>query len=345
MYYFKWFKYLLFLILFLLFISSTFFAFDSENRRKIIHRVLVLHDFYRIQSLTYGLQIRDFSLLSKKLNNYINFSKKFSNGRTYMLPGIYEATELVVSRAINQEDYNEIENILKELLKFDDRVYNFHVWYAIAISDDDYKQALKHLDMAIKISPSQNEAYRQALIIAQKLNDKNLANSYCIQYNDSFLGGNVESKFPTLFNSYNNYKFSIKVNNFEVEEESTFINSNIIINKLKSYEFILKDKKDLNGLNLYFAPINSLILEIEKIEYFSNSIKKEIVYKDLIITSNNAYFFEDSLKSQKNILMNKMKEDVIKIRHENLVNIDKLKIIMKIKKAQITNDNFCKIYK
>ena len=344
MYYLKKFKYLLFFFLFLLFISITFFAFDNENRRKIIHRVLVLHDFYRIQSLTYGLQIRDFDLLSKKLNDYINFSKKFSDGRTYMLPGIYDATELVVSRAVNQEEYNKIEKFLKELLEFDDRVYNFHVWYAIAISDDDREQALKHLDIAIKISPSQNEAYRQALIIAQQINDRNLANSYCIKYNESFLGGSVESKFPTLFNSYNNYKFSIKINKLKTEEESTFIHSNIIIDKLKAYEFILEDKEDLNGLNLYFAPISGLILQIDKIEYFSNSVKKDIFYKDLTIISENSYFFEDSSKSQ-NILMSKMEEDVLKIRHQNLVNIEKLKIIMKFKKAQITNDTFCKIYK
>lgn len=272
MYQFKTIKFLIFFILFLLFTSITFFALDSESRRKIIHRVLVLHDFYRIQSLTYGLQVRDFDILSKRLINYINFSKKFSEGRTYMLPGIYKATELVVSRAVNQEDYNKIEKILKELLKLDNRVYNFHVWYAIAISDNDYEKALRHLDIAIKISPSESEAYRQALIILQKIEDKNLANYYCIKYNNAYLGGNTSSELPTLFNSFNNHKFSIKVNN--TETESNFINSNLIIDKNKSYEFILNNKQNLNGLNLYFAPINSLILKLERIEYFSEGKKK-----------------------------------------------------------------------
>ncbi len=344
MYYLKKFKYLLFFILFILFISVTFFAFDNENRRKIIHRILVLHDFYRIQSLTYGLQTRDFDLLSNKLDNYVNFSKKFSSGRTYMLPGIYEATELVISRAVSQDDYNKIEKILKELLVFDDRVYNFHVWYAIAISDDDYKLALKHLDIAIKISPSESEAYRQALVISQRINDENLADSYCIKYNESFLGGNVSLKFPTLFNSYNNYKFSVKVSNLELELENNFINSNIVIDKEKSYEFILNDKQDINGLNIYFAPVNNLILEIERIEYYSNGKKEDIEYKDLTITSDNSVFFENSLNSQK-ILINRMKEDTIRIRHQNLENIEKIKIMMKVKKAQITNSAFCKIYR
>ena len=344
MYFFKKIKYLLLFILFLIFSLITFLALDNENRRKIIHRVLVLHDFYRIQSLTHGLQVRDFDLLSKKLDNYINASKKFSKGRTYMLPGIYEATEMVVSRAINQEDYNKIQDILEELLKFDDRIYNFHIWYAIAVSDDDYKKALEHLDIAIKISPAESAAYREALKISQRINDNTLANFYCTEYNKSFLGGNVPLKFGTLFNSYNNYKFSIKINNINSKQKNYFINSNLIINEKKGYEFILENKANLNGLNIYFAPINSLILKIEKIEYFSNGEKNYINFKDLKVTSNNSYFFEDSNKFQ-NILINKMKEDILIIRHQNLKNIDKLKIFMEVKKAQITNNTLCKIYK
>ena len=104
-------------------------ASDHENRRSIISRILVLHDFYRIKTLNYGLQVRDFTLLSEKLSNYM-FSKSFSNGRTYMFPGIYEAAELVVSRAVTQDDYNKIENVLEQLLEFDDRIYKLHVWYA-----------------------------------------------------------------------------------------------------------------------------------------------------------------------------------------------------------------------
>ena len=79
MFFFKKIKYLAILIFFLLFLFLTFLALSSENRRSVISKVLVLHDFYRIKTLTYGLQIRDFSLLSKKLDRYIEFSKKFYN--------------------------------------------------------------------------------------------------------------------------------------------------------------------------------------------------------------------------------------------------------------------------
>ena len=85
-----------------------------------------------------------------------------------MFPGIYEATELAVARALTQSDYNKLENIFEKLLEFDDRIYKLHVWYAGAVSDEDIEKAFKHIDTAIEISPSQDNAYRLALLLAQK---------------------------------------------------------------------------------------------------------------------------------------------------------------------------------
>mgnify|MGYP000899845775 CR=1 FL=1 len=58
--------------------------------------------------------------MTKELNKLHNvLSKKISKNKNYMLPGIYEATELIVSRAITQDDYNKIEEALKNLVDFD----------------------------------------------------------------------------------------------------------------------------------------------------------------------------------------------------------------------------------
>ena len=336
-------KYLLVLTFFLIFIILTFITVDSGNRRSIISKTLVLHDFYRIKSLTHGLQIRDFSLLSKKLEKYINFSKKFSQGKTYMFPGIYEATELVVSRAITQDDYNKIENVLKQLLEFDNRIYKLHVWYARALSDDDYKKALDHIDIAIKISPSETDAYREALYIAQNTKNFDLANSYCQKYKNSFLGGNKPLHFATLFDSFNNQKFSVSVNKIK-NHNLHLINSNFILNKNKIYEFIFEEPTDLNGIDLYFAPINNLILKINKIDYISNGVVDSIDLDYLTITSNHSFILENDNNSF-NVLLAQIKEELLRIRHKNVENVEKLNLSMEIIKSNLTNNNLCKINK
>ena len=342
MLFFKKIRYLLLAIFFLIFSVVSYIAIDDNSRRSIFSKVLVLHDIYRIRSLTYGLQIRDFSLLSQKLNDYINFSSKFSEGKTYMFPGIYEATELVMSRAITQDDYNKIENVLEKLLSFDDRIYKLHVWYARAKSDDNYEAALKHIDLAIEISPADEDAYRVALDIAQNKKNFILANTYCQKYQQEFLGGSKPLHFPTIFDSFNNNRFSININNIN-NNDFNLINSNFILNKKKTYEFILNGPKDINGINIYFAPINNLNLKFYDIEYFSDGKIFSIKPQDLIVTSNHSYIFQEKNENFQ-VLLSKMKEELLSVRHKNLKNIEKINISFILTKMSLVNSGLCKIF-
>tara|TARA_B100001250_G_C19694008_1_gene741664 strand:- start:8 stop:1033 length:1026 start_codon:yes stop_codon:yes gene_type:complete len=327
-------------IIFIFFGIIAFFAVDNNLRRSVISKVLVVHDFYRLKSLTRGLQTRDFSLLSKKLENYIEVSKKLSKGKTYMFPGIYEATSLVMSRAITQDDYNKIENILNYLIELDDRIYKLHVWYARAVSDTDYKVALNHLNKAIKISPSENEAYREALIIAQRLENNDLATQYCRQYRDSFLGGHKPLHFPTLFDSYNIQNFFLKVNSINKKKHINFIKSNISLNNEKSYEFIFSSPTNLNGFNLYFTPLAGLEIKIIQIKHYSENQEYLIFPKDLTITTNKSFILDSEDNSLK-ILLNQMQEEVLRLRHKDFNQIEKTHITMSIKKMNLTNSKLC----
>ena len=51
-------------------------------------------------------------MFQKKLNNYIDISKKLSSEKSYMIPGIYNAIELAASNALDQEDFNYLEKPL-----------------------------------------------------------------------------------------------------------------------------------------------------------------------------------------------------------------------------------------
>ena len=341
-------KILLTSLILIFFALIFFFTLNSEFRRSFFTQVLVIHDFYRQKTMIQGLQARDFEILSKKLNNYINASKKISKNKNYMLPGIYEATELVVSRAITQDDYNKIEEALKNLVDFDNRIYKPHVWYARALSDNDYNLALEHLKLAIEISPSENEAYREILRIAQSLNDKDMANKYCKIYQNSFSGGEKPLHFATLFNSYNNNKFSIKtIYNLKKETssgildltENDYLNSQILQNKKKLYEFIPTQIKDLNGINLYFSSLSGLKINIESIIYYSDNENFEFKPKDLTVTSNHSFI--DQINEELTIYITQKTDEVIRVRHQEMKKVDKINIFMKIEKMNIASDNLC----
>jgi len=334
----KYFLVFLFLLIlsFLIFLSTNY-----ELRRSIFSRALVLHDFYRIKKLTIGLQNRDFNLISERLQDYIDFSKTISKGKNYMFEGIYKATELAVSRAVEQEDYNSLQNIFKQLIEIDNRVYKHHVWYARALSDDNVDKALKHLNKAIKISPSESDAYREIIRIGQDLNDIELTSKYCKIYNNALSGGRAPGDYPALFNNYNNDKFAIKLFSKNKNKFTDYLSSTTLLNKINNYEFLLsKILPEISGLDLYFSPVESLKLEFSKIYYYDDNKVYEVDYKDLTITSQNSYIEEN----QKNIsvFLIPQKDGIIRIKHKNFKNIKKIKILMNIKKMSLASNSLCK---
>ena len=155
-----------------------------------------------------------------------------------MIPGIYNAIELVASKALDQEDFNFLEKPLIELLKMEPNLYKPNVWLARALSDDSYEKSLTLLEKAISISPSEDDAYREILRISQITKKNNLIDKYCNDFFISQLGGTQhDPHFSTLFGSSNIKKFAIKFKS-KIKDKNFYLNSGIQLAKFLSYEFI-----------------------------------------------------------------------------------------------------------
>ena len=332
------------LFIFLSLLILSFFIFLSVNfelRRSIFSRILVLHDFYRIKKLTIGLQDRDFKLIAVRLQDYINFSKFISDGKNYMFQGIYDATDLAVSRAIEQEDFNNLENIFKQLIDLDNRVYKPHVWYARALSDNNIEEALKHLDIAIEISPSESEAYREIIKIGQSLDDRTMTSKYCEIYNKALSGGSQQPHYSPLFDSFNNDKFAIKLISRNNKKSTNYLSATTLLNEINIYEFLLSTKLlEIDQLNLYFSSAEALKIKFKKINYYDDNKVNEIDYKDLTVTSQNSYIEES--EDGVSVFLIPKKDEIIRISHRTSHKIKKLQIIMSIEKMNIASKSLCK---
>ena len=329
----------LFVLVFLFFSFFVTISLNSELRRSFFSKFIAAHDFYRIKKINLGLENRDFVLLSKRLQEYIDFSKLVSDDKNYMFLGIYRATDLAVSRAIEQDDYNNLESIFKQLIKLDNRVYKPHVWYARALSDSDIIEALKHLDIAIEISPSESEAYREIIRIGQNLNDLEMTSKYCKIYKQALSGGNTR-KYSTLFNSFNNDKFAIKLFSKNEINYTDYLNATTLLNENNSYEFLpSKELTEIEGLNLYFSVAEALKLKFKKIYYYDDNKTHEISHKDITITSQNSYIEEND--ENISIFLTPKKDEIIRIKHSHMKKIKKIKIEMSIEKMNLAGKSLC----
>ena len=287
------------------------------------------------------MQDRDFKLIAERLQDYIDFSKLISDGKNYMFHGIYDATDLAVSRAIEQEDFNNLENIFEQLIDLDNRVYKPHVWYARALSDNNIEEALKHLDIAIEISPSESEAYREIIKIGQSQNDRTMTSKYCEIYDKALSGGSQQSHYPPLFDSFNNDKFAIKLISRNNKKSTNYLSATTLLNEINIYEFLLSTELlEIDQLNLYFSSAEALKIKFKKINYYDDNKVNELDYKDLTVTSQNSYIEES--EDGVSVFLIPKKDEIIRISHRTSHKIKKLQIIMSIEKMNIASKSLCK---
>jgi hypothetical protein len=340
-------KFFLYIFIFFLIILISYFTFDFDLRRKILTYTFVTHDYYQIKRLTSDLQSRNFKNISSKIENYINISKKFSVEKSYMLPGIYEALELAVSRTVEQEDYNYLEKSLSELVNMDQKLYKPKVWLARALSDNDFDKSIYLLEKAISLSPTQEDAYREIIRISYIYNNFNLAKKYCELYQVSQIGGNQDNNFGSLFGSYNLKKFALKFIN-ENSDNYYYYNSGVQLGKFYDYEFIPKVPLNLNGLNLYFSFLPGIEIQIKDIIIFSNNQQMKITPKEIMFSSKSSYLYNDkeaisfySLKEAEDIVRLDFIDSNFALKSKTFKSVDKLIISLKFKKMMLTNKVIC----
>ena len=215
---------------------------------------------------------RDFDSASERILKYIKFSQKFAEGINDMLPGIIESTDLITSKAYTQDEFNKMQSVYVRIDEITDDVYKNHIWLARALSDDDIEKSKKHLNKALELSKSSEEAYREIIrIFSENKEIISLMKSYCYSYFNEFGGGNVgrlaTSQTDNPFFYGDNSNFAISRNGNIKKLYSRLINN---LNVYSNYEFLFEDAGDFKKFYILknFSPGSKA--SIKNIVIFNN---------------------------------------------------------------------------
>ena len=171
----KIYKYFFYSFLLLIFLSITVLTFNSDLRRFFLHYALNSYKVYMIVSVQSDLKqdVPDLNSAKKKILGFIKTSKKVANGKSKLLIGIYDSTNLVQSRIINSQDFGKLEEVFRELVKMDPLLFKAKVWYAKSlIANQKNSEAITQLNDALKLNPLDVETYK--ILIKLASNENNL---------------------------------------------------------------------------------------------------------------------------------------------------------------------------
>ena len=332
---------ILFIILLLFIAISSYFALNYNFRRATFFRVVAFINLYEFYSIRQDVIQNNIKKAAKKINNYINFSQKISKGKNAMWQGIYDVTYLASSKAKKQNDFNQLEEVYLKLIDIDPNIYMVRVWLAKALSDNDYKKSLEHLHEAIKLSPANEEAYREMIRIYLKVNnDEKLIYNYCTKYSSTQLGGNLPRNYINFFGGNNLSKFSISLNLFE-NNLISYSKSITKIDSYEEYEISLINPSDVQNINIHVSFLPGVQISVKNILLRSKNKLVELSPADINFFSKSSYLIKDP--DDEFVIIKGDAGDDIMTFHNNkkIKSVDKIIFNMKISRLSLTNQSIC----
>ena len=339
----KIYKYFFYLILLIIFLSITAITFNSDLRRFFLHSAINSYKVYMVVSIQSDLKrdIPDLVSAKKKILRFINFSKKIANGKSKLLIGIYDATNLVQSKIINENDYAKLEEVFYEIVNMDPLLFSARVWYAKSLIANQKKgEAIKQLNQALKLNPLDAEAYRILINLTPSQDKKKFAQSYCNKYLQTAFGGQEKRYKSMTFTGFNINKFGVQFNptvkNLNENKNEIYTFSGINLGETSQYEIIPSSALDLESLNLLFSFVPGTSIEIKNVQLFSNDKKYTINYDDIFVTARNSFFLNSGTSNY--IIFTKNDDEILNLRfNKAFQDIDKILLEMKVKRLDIAN--------
>ena len=151
------------IIISIIFLFITYFTFDSSLRRYAYTKSIGAYKLYQTHVISGHIYYRDFTRASERILKYIEFTQKISKGKNSMLQHIVDITELATSKILTQDEFNDMESVYIKINEITNDIYKNHVWLARSLSDDNPSQSIKHLNIALRLSKSSEETYREII--------------------------------------------------------------------------------------------------------------------------------------------------------------------------------------
>ncbi len=332
-----------FSILFLIILALlTYITLNPEPRRFIYSKLIggyKLYNYHVVGGHTFN---RDFKSASNKIIDYIEFSQKFADGKNIFIQGIIDTTSLITSKAYTQEDFNILQNVYVKIDEISDDIYLNHIWLARSLSDENLEESIKHLNKALNLSNSSEDAYREIIrLFSQNKEVDILLKKYCKTYFNEF-GGSTQGRIATaqddnkIFYGTNSI-FAISKN----ENYSKLYSKQVSeLNDYQKYDFIFEEPENLSQFNLFKNFFSGTQISIRKVVLYNDQMNY-IKLNEEIIHSVSSYIIENS--NEEIVFLNVDNDnDVIKFNFKKIYNdINKISFEMKLEKLHLTNNSVC----
>jgi len=244
-------------------------------------------------SLRQLVRNRDFDGAATSIEKHVSFSKLLSDDRSQLTPGIYESIIFTSDNAMLESEIINFRAILEDLIDMDPMWYKGRVLLARTMGRSEDDSAMVHINKAIAISESQDEAYREALLIFQKNGNVELAKRYCKEYGKSQFGSSRERTYDTVFFDRGISKIALIFNESK-KNTKIYPNDGVQLGRFINYEFIPMEPIATDQVSLFTSLPAGIKMSFKNIKIVHNKGVHIISGNDISLISRSSYALDYS---------------------------------------------------
>jgi hypothetical protein len=329
--------------IFLLFANLAFiFLFHNGNLRYNVLRLAAeTNNIYTDYMLFREIEQRKFPESVKLLYSQLDHIQGISSGNNQLLDELIINIKYSFNKAVNIDDRDHFEPLLKELVKLYPDIYTFRIFYAKTLENNSDGELYIHIDRAIKLIGSSPEAYRIGISNAYREGNTRKLKEYCEEYRTNQEGGIKFNEIPYSFFGIGLRSIMLEVDH---KEQNIFVRNNgmNISSAANYYEFLLPEVTNLKqSFKLHVASVKGILLEIKGIQLFRDGkINKEIMIQDLALFTESSFLNLDGSV----ILLADQKPEIIEVffkKKSETYQADKIVINISMSKLKMSSPKIC----
>lgn len=324
-----------------LFATFVLLAVTPDIRRQAFTYAVPAFNLYQTMYLRRYVRDRDFVTAANRLNNHIDLSKKLNPNRSKMLLGLVEAFDLVVEQARFEAEYIALQKPLERLVAMEPDLFLGRIWLARALWYNSPKEAIEHLNVAIKLVSADEKSYRQGIATALKLKQPSIARKYCEAYQTAQFGGPKPRGYHHIFRGLGLRRLGLLTKG-EDGEDVFQTNSGLQLNERRSYSFSLPHVKSLNMVELHSGTLPGLEVVVHHITLSTSFGLKQIQPKDLRVTSRAAYVLDGTGHDIRLITTDDNDEYFRFWLPEQQLDVERVTIDMTIRRLKLASAEVCR---
>jgi hypothetical protein len=317
---------------------------DGQLRHKTLRFTAEIQNMLFQHELSVHNENKNFAGMILTIDERLDYLKSLTTYSNTQAKSFFEGVKKSFELSERIETKKSFNNILEKITSEFPKNYSMRLLLAQSYGNDQILKAYEEIDNAIELIGASPDAYRLGINLALKTKNKNKLEKYCSEYQINQFGGKSYNELDPLQVQELGLR-RLGLNIFSENEYIYVENKGVSIGEDVDYEFILPKTFLVNDNFTLFLPLApGTSIEIKSIKFYKSGKQVRDENNENFTLSARDAFFDTHGRILRSENENPERINFIFANQNKSVSVDKINIVISIRRLELFSKSTCNIF-